>query len=59
MHSNLIDEDRSVKSKKSGGSFGVRQCFVYEPQKQPKNHSSSFKNGVQFVLQRVSISLNC
>ena len=44
---------------KSGGSFGVRHYCVYEPKKPPKNHSSSLKNGIQFVLQRMSISLNC
>ena len=37
---------------KSGASFWIRQYCVYEPQKQPKNQSSSLKNGIQFVFFR-------
>ena len=42
---------------KSGGSFRERQYCVYEPQKQPKNPSSSLKNGIQFcVAENVDIA---
>ena len=42
---------------RSRGSFRERQYCVYEPQKQPKNPSSSLKNGIQFcVAENVDIA---